>query len=756
MTHGNHLRRLPALLLLVGTLLFAPQAQAQFLAENVGTIQSLAVNTVNGDLLAATSARGLWRSTDGGITWSETNLDLGYVHDVVVDANGHIYVGVEGPVQQIGVGILGTDVLKSTDDGVTWTNINAFPDATHTYALLLTATHLFAGTATGVYRSADDGTTWEKLTFPGIAASESFESLAINSGGDLYAGTRVSGVYKSTDNGDNWAVTGLASGFIASLEMNSSDHVFATQLEGKVHRSTDGGTNWTEFDDTDGLPDATNVDFNDLAINGDDDLFLATTAGLYSSFDDGATWALTGGLDEPFYSMRFNNTITAENGVDGDILAGGNRSMYRSSDGGLNFGATNDGLLYKYIYDMVVDSNDKLYVGTLGHGVYRSDDGGNAFIEKNNGLTNEHVFSVTVDEDDFVYAATWEDGVFKSQDNGDTWFQQSNGLAGDALYTWALAFDEPNTNLYLGTAVGMYRSTDGGANWADRGLDNKFVRSIHVTEHGGVWAGTLGEFAWFSADGGASWTQVNGGLISNYIFDFAEDTDDDLVYAATSFGVYKIASDASGATWTDVSAGMGNTFVNAIHVNPNNGRVIAGTNNGVYVSDDQGANWTLAGTPFTTTIVYSLAQVGNRIFAGTLGTAGVQGKGEESVETQVVSSLLTADDQGETWEMSTFDGTTSIEEGSNTIPEGFALDQNYPNPFNPVTTISFDLPQASDVQIRVFNVLGQEVALLVNRPFRAGTQHQVTFDASMLPSGVYLYSIEAAGFKATRTMVLLK
>ena len=88
-------------------------------------------------------------------------------------------------------------------------------------------------------------------------------------------------------------------------------------------------------------------------------------------------------------------------------------------------------------------------------------------------------------------------------------------------------------------------------------------------------------------------------------------------------------------------------------------------------------------------------------------------------------------------------------------PQGYTLEQNYPNPFNPTTAIQFTLPKSARVTLRVYNILGQEVATLVNGNLTAGI-HSVDFDASRLASGVYLYNITAGDFSSTRKMVLLK
>ncbi len=92
---------------------------------------------------------------------------------------------------------------------------------------------------------------------------------------------------------------------------------------------------------------------------------------------------------------------------------------------------------------------------------------------------------------------------------------------------------------------------------------------------------------------------------------------------------------------------------------------------------------------------------------------------------------------------------------SELVPSTFALDQNYPNPFNPTTTISFTLPEPGTVSLRVYNMLGQTVATLVDGPKPAGT-HEIDFDAGSLASGVYFYRLESSAGTETRKMVLLK
>ena len=107
------------------------------------------------------------------------------------------------------------------------------------------------------------------------------------------------------------------------------------------------------------------------------------------------------------------------------------------------------------------------------------------------------------------------------------------------------------------------------------------------------------------------------------------------------------------------------------------------------------------------------------------------------------------------------DGDTTIVEiaigvvGEKLIPKKFELSQNYPNPFNPVTTIKYGLPVDSYVELRIFNLLGEEVARMVNQNQPAGF-HEILWDASDVASGIYLYRIQSGDFVQTRKMVLLK
>lgn len=99
--------------------------------------------------------------------------------------------------------------------------------------------------------------------------------------------------------------------------------------------------------------------------------------------------------------------------------------------------------------------------------------------------------------------------------------------------------------------------------------------------------------------------------------------------------------------------------------------------------------------------------------------------------------------------------TGNVTHNNNTVPQEYILHQNYPNPFNPTTKISFELPKAGNVRLVVYDLLGREVASLLN-DYKSAGRYSVEFNASNFASGVYLYRLEAGDFKATKKMLLVK
>jgi hypothetical protein len=105
--------------------------------------------------------------------------------------------------------------------------------------------------------------------------------------------------------------------------------------------------------------------------------------------------------------------------------------------------------------------------------------------------------------------------------------------------------------------------------------------------------------------------------------------------------------------------------------------------------------------------------------------------------------------------LATTNGGVTFVRSVNVLPSQYVLYQNYPNPFNPLTTINYDLPEEAVLSLKVFDILGKEVLLLVDGTVQAG-HHSVTLDANKMASGLYFYRLTTRAFTAVKKLVVVK
>jgi photosystem II stability/assembly factor-like uncharacterized protein len=274
----------------------------------------------------------------------------------------------------------------------------------------------------------------------------------------------------------------------------------------------------------------------------------------------------------------------------------------------------------------------------------------------------------------------------------------------------------------------IYKTTNGGGSWTNSTItyetqnQNTDFRAVYSTGSGIIYAGglnTLGSSSLFkSTDDGATWSALNFFNDVNSLFFTSVDTG----YAATNVGIFKTTD--VGSTWNNILSTT--QALNSIYIKNEFGLAV-GTSGQIYNTTDRGLSWTLMTSPITNQDLLRVFVVSNSL-AYAVGTNGTIIKYEIP--------------------------TGGIDEESLTSKE-FTLSQNYPNPFNPTTRIKFSLPQVSNVELKVFNILGNEVTTLINEEKPAGS-YEVEFDASLLPSGVYFYQLKAENYITTKKMILMK
>ncbi|RPI13602.1 MAG: T9SS C-terminal target domain-containing protein [Ignavibacteriae bacterium] len=396
--------------------------------------------------------------------------------------------------------------------------------------------------------------------------------------------------------------------------------------------------------------------------------------------------------------------------------------------------------LFGAITGFAVNSNNELFAITYWGGVYKSTDKGLSWVQKNQGINDYNLYSILITPSGDMYVGSVNNGVYKSTDNGNQWLL--SGLTVNVKIR-ALIIDA-NGNIYAGShGHGIYRSSNQGAAWTNISTPD-FVYSMAATSNGYVFAGSGNpEAIWRSTDNGMTFQQVTTGdhnfntIIAKddnlYSVTGNLDTDIPFQFNTDNPVSYKfVFSSDQGDNWI-----IRSTFSNSSHgitLNQNNVLFIGKYIN-ILRSTDGGYNFTQlsSGINQQSGIIISLACDST----GFIYLGETYGKVYRSTET-----------------------TIGITSHSNTIPRQYKIYQNYPNPFNPATKIKIDVPQEAgnkklEVRLAVYDILGKEVATLVNEQLSAGS-YEVEWNAYQFASGIYFCKLTANDYNETIPMVLIK
>lgn len=354
-------------------------------------------------------------------------------------------------------------------------------------------------------------------------------------------------------------------------------------------------------------------------------------------------------------------------------------------------------------------------------GFYRSTDNGLNWYSLT--LPGNSIDAIAINSKNDIYSG-YNFSLYRSTDNGITW----NLVGLEGLRITAIGFNSLD-HIFVGTEIPdystIYRSTDNGLTWTELGLTGSWsnVNLIRINALDIIFVirnqiPEMGLFASF--DNGETWNLQS--IFVNFSIDF--DTSHNIL-AGRDQGVFY--STDNGITWIDKNFGLINPFVHSVVINSKDHFFIS-TSSGVYRSSNQGQIWEEINNGLGNADI-NLLQISEE---GYLFASAFDGRVYRSVST-----------------------TTNITNDYPYYPEFYKLSQNYPNPFNPGTKIIWQSPVSSHQVLKVFDVLGREVATLVDEYKDAGF-HEVEFNAAGLSSGVYFYRIQAGDYVETRKMVLIR
>ncbi len=410
--------------------------------------------------------------------------------------------------------------------------------------------------------------------------------------------------------------------------------------------------------------------------------------------------------------------------------------------------AVNNGIpANKATYDIAV-SGQTLFVTTYSNGIYKSTNNGDSWAASNSGLSGMALFAAQLKiVGNQIFAGTIG-GVFKSADNGQSWTPVTNGLPAASTKDIVSAIAASGSNIYIGylNGNGMYKSTDNGSSWTKCFLPSSlYIQGVNslVTKGDTVVAGFAFVGGLFvSTDAGQNWKDISpGSQIANKTIGPISFVVSDL-YVGTG-------EDPFGNGCFYKSTDLGNTWSQLIVGSISTQYAVIPTSLMLYNSNF------LIGTAYGIQL-YNINSSGRKDISDGLPLANPNGAKTTVPEILMNSTYAFAVmDSGGVFRRNLSNIVTGISDNKIESPVSFNLNQNFPNPFNPTTTINFQIPSASKVSLKIYDVLGREVALLVNEYKTAG-KYSVNFNANNLPSGVYLYNLQAENYVEPKKMILLK
>ncbi|MFQ5605797.1 MAG: T9SS type A sorting domain-containing protein [bacterium] len=408
-------------------------------------------------------------------------------------------------------------------------------------------------------------------------------------------------------------------------------------------------------------------------------------------------------------------------------------------------------------------------------------------------LGNRDLHAIYVDpRDENLWYVSYNNGILITRDGGDTWEQ---ALSGGFTHRDAMAIDPTNPDrVYAALNNKLYVSSDKGASWTllrtFPGRDfivsltvNSGDGTVYVPYATGPNVNASNPGIYISEDFGVNWDFFAFGFAEDRLipWDIVQAPNSGYLYVAIEIGDHPqpydppfFKSTDNGRTWEEIS-GVLPWHGTKLQLDPTNGDVYFLTEgSGLYKTTEKDPSWQFLSNDFWLEMLLDehhdqRLYGGAHTFGSGEGGAFVSDDAGRTFEkiglSDLIVSSLAVNGNGQKLYAACFGAgvfltpvpslSTKVPSHDQPAPSQYRLQQNYPNPFNPVTSIVFETLRPGPVKLNIFNLSGQQIAVLVDNHYPAG-RFKATWDATGFASGVYFYQLQAGRFSEIKRLLLLK
>lgn len=758
--------------------------------ENIGgRVVDIEMNPLNPNttyLAAATG--GIFKSTDGGTNWfpifdNESTLSIGDIAIAPSDTN-IIYAGT-GEANG-GSGSLTYDangIYKSTNGGSTWTNIGlnltritgkiAVNPTNSNIVFAATMGDLYAPTPNrGLYRTVDGGANWTRVLFgtdstgaidvvinpqnPQIVFAALWERTR-RPNSKHYYGTS-SGLWRSADGGSTWTqlsvglppIGGLYSRIGVDLCPSHPNVVFVKYLDSNyglvgVYKSSNGGNSFYQTNDAALI---SNVGFGGYWYGKmkcdpiDSNTVYEIGFDMYKTTDGGNSWFQT------FPGVHVDHHAIAISPMDNQFVMNGcDGGLHISYDGGNNW-IHHEGLPITQFYNCELDNlNPNILIGgAQDNNVVATNTG--AFNDWNYLIGGDGFFSLIDPVDDSHWYGEYQYGnMSRSDDGGQSFWQIMNGLSGSGNWRTPIVFNPQNPQILYTGYQQVFKTNDRGDNWFSISPDlttidpfgNLFFGSITTIDVSPmdtniIYAGTDDGKVWRTLNGGTNWLNVTDTLPYRWVTRVTCDEHHTNRAFVTMSG-YRFHDNMShvymtndnGTTWNSIDGNLPDVPCSDLIIDPSADSVLyLATDVGVFFTTDLGAAWNPIGTSMPVVVCSSLRlhDASRTLLVGTYG------RGMYKLN---LTSLA---------------GVSPIEISLNSV-------HVFPNPATNFTTVSVQNLKAQNATVQIFDLTGKQIQQIFSGELQKGkSTFNWKIDHNKISSGIYLCVIEFGARKKTMKIIV--